>query len=156
MSYLEIFGVLTGVRVDFSKIFGVGAGAGVLKREAGAEPESEKYDSAHLWPELMIDQFIQENRANILIYQLAFQRKFKFNKINCLTPIKTEILTPAPAPGPVFIQKSDSRSCSGFGKNRRLLPESTTASWSALLSCRDEQGSGLDRTVIILKIGVSG
>jgi len=27
-------------------------------------------------------------------------------------------------PGPVFIQKSYSRSCSGFGKNRRLLPES--------------------------------
>jgi len=48
MSYLEIFGVLIGVGVDISKIFGVGAGAGVLKREAGAESESEKCDSAHL------------------------------------------------------------------------------------------------------------
>jgi len=26
MSYLEVFGVLTGVRVDVSKFFGVGAG----------------------------------------------------------------------------------------------------------------------------------
>jgi len=32
MSYLEVFGVLTGVGVDVSKIFGVGAGAGVLRR----------------------------------------------------------------------------------------------------------------------------
>ena len=40
MSYLEVFGVLTGVGVDVSKIFGVGA---------GAESESEKCDSAHLW-----------------------------------------------------------------------------------------------------------
>jgi len=40
--------VLTGVGVDVSKFFGVGAGAGVLKREAGAELESEKCDSAHL------------------------------------------------------------------------------------------------------------
>jgi len=74
-------------------------------------------------PELMTDQFIHENRANILIKQLAIQWKYKFNKINCPTPVKTEILTPAPAPGPVFIQKSDSRSCSGFGKNCRLQPE---------------------------------
>jgi len=41
--------------------------------------------------------------------------------------VKTEILIPASAPGPVFIQKSDSRSSFGFGKNRRLLPESTPA-----------------------------
>ena len=47
MSYLEFFRVLTGVRVDVSKIFGVGAG--VLKRAPGAESESEKCDSAHLW-----------------------------------------------------------------------------------------------------------
>jgi len=78
-------------------------------------------------PELMTDQSIQEKRANILIYQLAVQSKFKFNKINCPTPVKTEILTLSPAPGPVFIQKSDSRSYSGLGKNRRLLPESTPA-----------------------------
>jgi len=41
--------VSTGVRVDVSKIFGVGAG--VLKRGAGAESESEseKCDCAHLW-----------------------------------------------------------------------------------------------------------
>jgi len=36
---LEVFGVLTGVGVDVSKIFGVGA---------GAQSESEKCDSAHL------------------------------------------------------------------------------------------------------------
>ena len=45
MSYLEVFGVLTGVGVDVSKIFGVGAGG--LKH--GTESESEKCDSAHLW-----------------------------------------------------------------------------------------------------------
>jgi len=50
MSYLEDFGVLTGVRVDDSKFFGVEAGAGVLKCGAGAESESEKCDSAHLCP----------------------------------------------------------------------------------------------------------
>jgi len=42
MSYLEVFGVLTGVGVDVSKYFGVGSGAGV-------ELEYEKGDSAHLW-----------------------------------------------------------------------------------------------------------
>jgi len=46
MSYLEVFGVLTGVGVDVSKFFGVGAG--VLEPEAVAESESEEYDSAHL------------------------------------------------------------------------------------------------------------
>jgi len=46
MSYLEVFGVLTGVEVDVSKFFGVGAG--VLKPEAGVESKSEKCDSAHL------------------------------------------------------------------------------------------------------------
>jgi len=46
MGYLEVFGVLTGVRVDVSKFFRVGAG--VLKRGAGAESESEKCDSTHL------------------------------------------------------------------------------------------------------------
>jgi len=46
MSYLEVFGVLTGVGVDVSKFFG--AGAGVLKYGAGVESESEKGDSAHL------------------------------------------------------------------------------------------------------------
>jgi len=47
MSYLEVFGELTGVGVDVSKFCGVRAG--VLKRGAGAESESEKCDSAHLW-----------------------------------------------------------------------------------------------------------
>jgi len=47
MNYLELFGVLTGV--DVSNFFGVGAGTGVLKRGAGAESESEKCESAHLW-----------------------------------------------------------------------------------------------------------
>jgi len=51
--------------------------------------------------------------------------------MNYLTLVKTEILTPAP--GPVFIKKNDSRSCSGFGKHCRLLPESTPAPWSPLL-----------------------
>jgi len=46
MSYLEVFGVLTGVGVEVSKFCGVGAGAGVSKPEAGAE--SEKGNSAHL------------------------------------------------------------------------------------------------------------
>jgi len=49
MSYLDVFGVLTGVGVDTSKFFGVGAGAAVLKRGAGVESESEKCDSSHLW-----------------------------------------------------------------------------------------------------------
>ena len=49
MSYLKVFGVQTRVGVDVLKFFGVGAGAGVLKRRAGVE--SEKCDSAHLWSE---------------------------------------------------------------------------------------------------------
>jgi len=54
MSYLEVFRVLAGVGVDVSKIFRVGAVAvaGVLKRGAGAESESEKCDSAHLCGQL--------------------------------------------------------------------------------------------------------
>jgi len=48
MSYLEVFEVLAGVGVDVSKFFGVGAAAGVLKRGARAESESEKCDSTHL------------------------------------------------------------------------------------------------------------
>jgi len=47
MSYLEVFRVLTRVRVDVSQFRGVRAG--VLKRGAGVESESEKCDSAHLW-----------------------------------------------------------------------------------------------------------
>jgi len=39
--------VSTGVGVDVSKIFGVGAG--LLKRGAVAELESKKCDFAHLW-----------------------------------------------------------------------------------------------------------
>jgi len=46
MIYLEVFGVLTGVGVDVSKLCGVGAG--VLKCGAGVESEFEKGDSAHL------------------------------------------------------------------------------------------------------------
>jgi len=46
MSYLDVFGMLTGAGVDVSKYFGVGAG--VLKHGAGADSESEKCDSAHL------------------------------------------------------------------------------------------------------------
>jgi len=50
ISCLEVFGVLTGVGVYVPQFFGVGGGgAGVLKRGAGAESESEKCDSAHLW-----------------------------------------------------------------------------------------------------------
>jgi len=48
MSYLEVFGVLTGVGVNVLKFFWVGAG--VLKRGAKAEWDSEKCDSAHLYP----------------------------------------------------------------------------------------------------------
>ena len=40
MSYLKVFGVLTEIGVDVSKIFGVGAG--VLKHGAGVQSESEK------------------------------------------------------------------------------------------------------------------
>ena len=40
--------MLAGVGVDVSKFFGVGAAAGVLKRGARAESESEKCDSTHL------------------------------------------------------------------------------------------------------------
>jgi len=46
VSYLKVFGVLTGVGVDLSKFLGLGAG--VLKPEAGAASESENCDSAHL------------------------------------------------------------------------------------------------------------
>jgi len=46
MSYLEVFGVSTGVGVEVSKFFGVGAG--VFKRGEGADLQSEKCDSAHL------------------------------------------------------------------------------------------------------------
>jgi len=58
MGYLEVFGVLTGVGVDVSKFFGVEAEAGVLKRGAGVESESEKGDSANLWqlPEVRMDR----------------------------------------------------------------------------------------------------
>jgi len=49
MSYLKAFGVLTGVGVDVFKIFRSRGRAGVLKRGAGVESESEKCDSAHLW-----------------------------------------------------------------------------------------------------------
>jgi len=41
MSYLEVFRVLTGVGVDVSTFFVVGAGV--------AESESQKCDFAHLW-----------------------------------------------------------------------------------------------------------
>jgi len=47
MGYLEVFGVLTGVGVDVSKLFAVWAG--VWNCGAGAESEFEKCDSAHLW-----------------------------------------------------------------------------------------------------------
>jgi len=47
MSYLEVFGVQTGVGVDVRKFLGVGAG--VLQCGAGAELESKKCDSARLW-----------------------------------------------------------------------------------------------------------
>jgi len=40
MSYLEVFRVFTGVRVDVCKF--VGVGTGVLKLGAGADSESEK------------------------------------------------------------------------------------------------------------------
>jgi len=46
MGYLKVFGVPTGVGVDISKF--CRAGAGALKRGAGAESESEKCDSVHL------------------------------------------------------------------------------------------------------------
>jgi len=47
MGYLGVFGVLTEVGVDVSTFFGVGAGAGVVKRGTGVKPE--KCHSAHLW-----------------------------------------------------------------------------------------------------------
>jgi len=47
MSYLEVFGMLTGVGVEVSKFCEVGAG--VSKPEAGADLESKKGDTAHLW-----------------------------------------------------------------------------------------------------------
>jgi len=46
LNSFEVFLVLTGVGVDVSKFFGVGAE--VLKRGAGVELESEKRDSAHV------------------------------------------------------------------------------------------------------------
>jgi len=49
MSYLDVVRMLTGVGVDVSKFFRAGAGVGILKHWAGAESESEKCNSAHLW-----------------------------------------------------------------------------------------------------------
>jgi len=45
-------------------------------------------------------------------------------------PVKTEKSTPAPAPGPVFIQNSESGSCSG--KNHKLRHSGSPAPWSPL------------------------
>jgi len=50
MSYLEVFGVLTGVRVDVPNFYWV-----------GADVESEKCDSADLWfPHLFCWPYIPE------------------------------------------------------------------------------------------------
>ena len=50
MSCLADFGVLTEVRDNVLKFFGVGAWAGIFfKPENGAESELKKWDSAHLW-----------------------------------------------------------------------------------------------------------
>jgi len=48
-TYKLVFGVVTRVGVNVSNIFGVGARKGILKHGAGAESESEKCDSAHLF-----------------------------------------------------------------------------------------------------------
>jgi len=47
MSFLECFGVLTGVGVDVFKFFAVGAG--VFKENTGAVSVFKKCDSARLW-----------------------------------------------------------------------------------------------------------
>jgi len=43
MSYFEVYRVLTGVGIEVPKFCGVGAGAGVLKSEAGAESGLKKW-----------------------------------------------------------------------------------------------------------------
>jgi len=42
MSYFEVYRVLTGVGIEVPKFCGVGAGAEVLKSEAGAESGLKK------------------------------------------------------------------------------------------------------------------
>jgi len=76
MSYLEVFGVLTGVGVDVSKFFWVGAGAGVLKRGAGAELESEKDDSAHLWYEAVSLNAVMTHESQRLYRKATFSKGF--------------------------------------------------------------------------------
>jgi len=74
MSSLEVFEVLTGVRVDVSKFFGVGAG--VLKCGAGAESESEKCDSTHL----------ELDKAGTLLFHNSAMQHFKGNVVACSKP----------------------------------------------------------------------
>jgi len=67
-------------------------------------------------PELMTDQFIQQNRAIILMQQLAVQRKFKFNKTYYPTPVKAKFSLQLrvrfsfknPTPGPASAKIVDS------------------------------------------------
>jgi len=83
-SYLEVFGVLTGVGVDVSKFFGVGAGA--LKPEAGAESDFEKCASAHLClqPLTRCHDFRNHKQAQLSnkfdAFDLALKKKSSFLK----------------------------------------------------------------------------
>jgi len=95
MSYLEVFGVLTGVGVDVSKFFGVGAG--VLMRGAGAVSESEKGDSAHLcrtndaWKMHAALRTVFENHRSTntthASYDVLHQRKIKSVQIQLLRSV---------------------------------------------------------------------
>ena len=102
----------------------------------------------------------RQNHLLSIIWNFYYQRKFKFIESYYLAPVKTEKSTPAP--DPIFIQNSDSGSCSGSGKNRRLRSESTPAPRPVFtralrlrdhLQFRDEHctGLGLDwiRTITI-------
>jgi len=59
---------------------------------------------------------IFQKSCQLFLAMFFCQRKFEFIETCDPAPVKTENSTPAPAP--VFIQNSDSGSCSG--KNRRL------------------------------------
>jgi len=77
MSYLEVFGLSTGLGVDVSKFFGVGTG--VVKRGAGPESESEKCDSTHFCCQRFVDGAVNLIRARtIFVFTFYLVQKLSF------------------------------------------------------------------------------
>jgi len=90
MSCLVVFGVLTGVEVDVSKFFGVGAG--VLNRGAGVDSESEKGDSAHLWHKVKLRHRLDFSWIPRLTqHKLCLISKFQFDNLNKVLHSKNQL-----------------------------------------------------------------